>query len=153
VKDPRRLETMRRWARIFDSAFQIPGTKIRFGIDPLLGLIPGVGDLATPFLSLFMVWHGFRLHVPKVVLARMVFNALIDAVAGVVPVFGDLFDFGWKATAWNLALLEKYAMPGRRASSGDYLFVILCSAVLIVAALIPLLVLYALGSWLGRNFI
>jgi hypothetical protein len=144
---------MRRWARIFDSAFQIPGTKIRFGIDPLLGLIPGVGDLATPFLSLFMIWHGFRLHVPKVVLARMVFNALIDAIAGVVPVFGDLFDFGWKATAWNLALLEKHAMPGQRASSGDYLFVILCSAVLIVAALIPLLVLYALGSWLGRSFI
>lgn len=144
---------MRRWARIFDSAFQIPGTKIRFGIDPLLGLIPGVGDLATPFLSLFMIWHGFRLHVPKVVLARMVLNALIDAIAGVVPVFGDLFDFGWKATAWNLALLEKHAMPGQRASSGDYLFVILCSAVLIVAALIPLLVLYALGSWLGRSFI
>jgi len=145
------LELLRRWARIFDSQFRIPGTQIRFGIDPILGLVPGVGDLASPMLSLFMIWHGARLRVPKVVLARMVFNALIDAIAGVVPVAGDLFDFGWRATAWNLALLEKHAMPGQRASSGDYLFVILCSAVLIGAALIPLLLLVALGAWLEQT--
>jgi hypothetical protein len=90
--------------------------------------------------------------VPKVVLARMVLNALIDAVAGVVPVAGDLFDFGWKATAWNLALLEKHAMPGQRASRGDYIFVIGCCAVLVLAAALPLMVLWLLGSWLGSLF-
>ena len=74
--------------------------------------MPGVGDLATPMLSLVMLWHAARLHVPKVVLARMVFNALIDAVMGVIPVAGDLFDFGWKATQWNLALIERHAVPG-----------------------------------------
>jgi hypothetical protein len=146
-----RFELLRRWARIFDSAFQIPGTRFRFGIDPLLGLVPGVGDLASPILSLVMVWHGARLHVPKIVLARMVFNALIDGLAGVVPVFGDLFDFGWKATAWNLALLEKHALPGQRATSGDYLFVVLCSAVIIFAAVIPILVLWWGLSWLDRQ--
>ena len=140
-------DVLRRWARLFDSQFRIPGTQIRFGIDPLLGLVPGVGDLATPLLSLFMVWQGARLRVPKIVLMRMVFNALIDALAGVVPVAGDLFDFGWKATAWNLALLEKHAMPGQRATSGDYLFVILCSVVLLLAAALPLLILFTLGSW------
>jgi hypothetical protein len=148
VTDPRRLDLLRRWARIFDSAFRIPGTNIRFGIDPILGLVPGVGDLATPMLSLVMLWHGARLRVPKIVLARMVFNALIDAVMGVIPVAGDLFDFGWKATQWNLALIERHAVEGARPTSGDYLFVTLCSVVLIVAALIPILLLFALGAWL-----
>ena len=65
---------------------------------------------------------------PKVVLARMVLNVLIDTGVGAIPVLGDLFDFGWKANEWNLALLERHAMPGPSAVvSGDYLFVILCA--------------------------
>jgi hypothetical protein len=78
----RGLDLLRRWARLFDSAFQIPGTSIRFGIDPILGLVPGVGDLASPVLSLFMIWHGAKLGVPKVVLARMAFNAVIGRRPG-----------------------------------------------------------------------
>jgi hypothetical protein len=152
VTDPRRLDLLRRWARIFDSAFRIPGTNIRFGIDPILGLVPGVGDLATPLLSLVMLWHGLRLRVPKIVLARMVFNALIDAIMGVIPVAGDLFDFGWKATQWNLALIERHAVEGAPPTSGDYLFVTLCSVVLIAVALIPILLLFALGAWLETVF-
>jgi hypothetical protein len=151
VNDTRGLELLKRWARIFDSQFRIPGTQVRFGIDPILGLVPGVGDLASPILSMFMVWHGTRLRVPKVVLARMVLNALIDAAAGVVPVVGDLFDFGWKATAWNLALLERHAMPGTRATSGDYVFVILCLALLAAAAILPMLMLIWFGQWIGRG--
>ena len=143
---------LRRWARVFDSAFRIPGTEIRFGLDPILGLVPGIGDFASPLLSIFMVWHGAQMRVPKIVLARMVLNALIDAVAGVVPVFGDLFDFGWKATAWNLALLEKHAMPGQRASSGDYLFVTICCLVLVFAAALPILMLWYLGDQIARLF-
>jgi hypothetical protein len=151
--DPRGLEVMRRWARVFDSAFRIPGTEIRFGIDPLLGLFPGLGDLASPVFALFLLWHGARLRVPKVVLARMVLNSLIDVAVGAVPVVGDLFDFAWKANAWNLALLEKHAMPGQRASSGDYVFVILCGLVVVVAALVPILLLFALGAWLQRRLV
>src|SRR5436190_14435085 len=150
--DPRGLEVMRRWARVFDSAFRIPGTEIRFGIDPLLGLFPGLGDLASPVFSLFLLWHGARLRVPKVVLARMVLNSLIDVAVGAVPVAGDVFDFAWRANAWNLALLEKHAMPGQRASSGDYVFVILCAVAVIAAALVPLLVLWLTASWLGSLF-
>lgn len=150
--DPRGLEALRRWARIFDSAFRIPGTQITFGIDPILGLVPGLGDVASPVFSLFFVWHGFRLGVPKVVLARMVLNALIDTGVGAIPLVGDLFDFGWKANAWNLALLERHAMPGRPATSTDYLFVTLCALVIVTVALIPFLLLFAFGAWLRGLF-
>jgi hypothetical protein len=150
--DPRGLETLRRWARLFDSAFRIPGTRITFGLDPILGLFPGLGDLASPILSLFFIWHGLRLGVPRVVFARMVLNVLIDAGVGAIPVVGDVFDVGWKANAWNLALLERHAIPGRRPTSGDYLFVTLCAGVVLAAALLPFLVLLALGAWFRQIF-
>jgi Domain of unknown function (DUF4112) len=152
MSDSRGLEALRRWARIFDSAFRIPGTQITFGLDPILGLVPGLGDVASPVFSLFFVWHGFRLGVPKVVLARMVLNVLIDAGVGAIPIVGDLFDFGWKANAWNLALLERHAMPGRPATSFDYLFVTLCALVIVTVALIPILLLFAFGAWLRGLF-
>jgi hypothetical protein len=137
---------MRRWARLFDTAFRVPGTRITFGIDPILGLVPGIGDLASPVLALFMVWHGAKLRVPKIVLARMVLNAVVDAVAGAIPVVGDLFDFGWKSTAWNLALLERHAMPGTPARRGDWIFVLGLLAVLALALMLPLLTLWWLLS-------
>ena len=150
--DPRGLDALRRWARIFDSAFRIPGTDITFGLDPILGLIPGLGDVASPVFSLFFLWHGVRLGVPKVVLARMLFNVLIDAGVGAIPVVGDLFDFGWKANAWNLALLERHAIAGRRPTSADWLVVILCSLVVLTVALIPILLLGWLGYSVGQLF-
>jgi hypothetical protein len=150
--DPRGLEALRRWARIFDSQFRIPGTQITFGIDPILGLVPGLGDVASPVFSLFFIWHGLRLGVPKVVLARMVLNVLIDTGVGAIPVLGDLFDFGWKANAWNLALLERHAMPGRSATSADYLFVTLCTLVIVSVALLPFLLLFVFGAWLRHLF-
>ena len=150
--DPRGLDALRRWARIFDSAFRIPGTGITFGIDPILGLIPGLGVVASPFFSLFFLWHGVRLGVPKVVLARMVVNVLVDAVVGAIPLVGDLFDLGWKANAWNLALLERHALPGRPPTSSDWLVVILCSLAVVLVALVPILLLTWLGFSMGRLF-
>jgi hypothetical protein len=146
--DPRGLDTLRRWARLFDSAFRVPGTQITFGIDPILGLIPGVGDLASPILSVLFIWHGLRLRVPKVVLARMVLNVLIDAGVGAIPLVGDLFDVGWKANEWNLALLERHAMAGMRPTSGDYLFLLLCALIVTGAALVPIVVLWMGLTWL-----
>lgn len=146
--DPRGLETLRRWARLFDSAFRIPGTRITFGLDPILGLIPGIGDLASPVLSLFFIWHGLRLGMPRVVLARMVLNVLIDAGVGAIPILGDAFDFAWQANAWNLALLERHAIAGRRPTSGDYLFVSLCAVIVIGAALVPVLLIWLGLAWL-----
>jgi hypothetical protein len=147
-----RLDALRRLARLFDAQFRVPGTDIRFGIDPLIGLVPGIGDLASPMLTIAILWHAATLRVPKIVLLRMVLNSLIDAVAGAVPVVGDLFDFGWKATEWNMALLERHAMPGRPATSADYLFVVVCVCVVALAALLPIFVLWAGIEWLRRLF-
>jgi len=139
-RDERALELLRRWTRLFDTAFRIPGTEFRFGLDPLVGLLPGVGDLASPLLTIFILWQAARMRVPKVVLVRMVLNALIDAGVGAVPVFGDAFDFAWRANEWNMALLERHALAGRSASAADYLFVSLCVIAVVFAALLPLVV-------------
>jgi hypothetical protein len=144
-----RIETLRRLALLFDSAFRVPGTRFRFGLDPLLGLIPGLGELASPALSLLILWQGARLRVPKVVLVRMVLNALIDAGVGTIPVIGDIFDFAWKSNDMNLGLLERHARPGAVASAGDWLFVSVCVLVLVGLALLPLLVIL----WIGRKLV
>ena len=144
-----RIETLRRWADLLDSAFRVPGTRFRFGLDPIIGLIPGLGDMVSPVMALLILWYGVRVRVPKVVLARMVFNALIDAGVGAIPVLGDAFDFAWKSNDWNLALLERHARPGTRASAGDWLFVSLCALVLFGLALLPVLVIV----WIGRKLV
>ena len=141
------LDTLRRWAALLDNAFRVPGTGIRFGLDPILGLIPGIGDLATPVLAVLILVHGARVRVPKVVLARMVINAIIDFTVGAIPVVGDLFDFGWKSNAWNLALLERHARPGIPPTRGDWVFVIFCVSLVVLAAIVPI----ALFIWLLRH--
>lgn len=144
-----RIEDLRRWAALLDSAFRVPGTKMRFGLDPIIGLIPGLGDMVSPAMAVLILWHGARVKVPKVVLARMVINALIDAGVGTIPVIGDLFDFGWKSNQWNLELLERHAQGNRQPSAGDWLFVSLCALVLFALALLPVLFVV----WIGRRLI
>jgi hypothetical protein len=148
ARHQRSLERLRRWAQLFDAAFRIPGTEFRFGLDPLVGLVPGIGDLASPLLTIAILWQAAQLRVPKIVLARMVLNALIDAGVGAIPVVGDAFDFAWRANEWNMALLERHAMAGRPATSGDYLFVSLCVLFVIAAALLPLVVIWLGVHWL-----
>jgi len=139
-------------ARLFDAQFRVPGTDMRFGIDPLIGLVPGIGDLASPVLTMAMIWQAARLRVPKVVLLRMVLNSLIDAGVGAIPIAGDVFDFAWKSSEWNMALLERHAMPGRPPTSADYLFVCLCALIVAAAALVPILVAVAVFVWLRGIF-
>jgi hypothetical protein len=97
-------------ANLLDQAWRVPGTKLRFGLDPILGLIPGVGDLATAVLGAYGVIVARQLGAPKHVQVRMLLNLGIDALAGSVPVLGDLFDFGFKAHVRNRVLLEKWIL-------------------------------------------
>ena len=95
----RRIELLRRWSRLMDSAYRVPGTAIRFGWDPIIGLIPGVGDVATSSFAVAILYHAYRLGVPRVVLARMVLNTLVDLAAGLVPFAGDVADIAWKSNS------------------------------------------------------
>lgn len=141
-RDPERLETLREWSRVLDSAFRIPGTRIRFGWDPILGLIPWLGDLVTPLFSVLMIRQALRVRVPKIVLARMLLNVGIDALVGVVPLAGDLFDLGWKANARNLRLLERHAHERARATTGDWIFVGAIVAALLLVAALPMAIVW-----------
>src|SRR5215213_3040822 len=116
------LQWLRAWADLLDSRFRIPGTQIRFGIDPVLSLIPGLGDLASPIYTVLLLVQGVKVRVPRVIMARMVFNALIDALIGIVPVAGSVGDIFWRANVRNLSLLERHARPGRPPERGDYIF-------------------------------
>jgi hypothetical protein len=141
------LDRVRRLAHLFDSAFRIPGTRIRFGLDPLLGLIPGIGDLTTPVLTIMILWHGVAARLPKIVLARMVLNAAIDAALGALPIVGDVFDFAGKSNDWNQALLERHAIPGAKATAADWAFVAMCTIAIALCALVPIFVFI----WLVRR--
>ena len=141
---------LRKWAILLDSAFRVPGTGMRFGLDPLVGLIPGVGDVVTGLFSVLMLLHAVRLRVPKVVLARMTVNVGLDLLAGVVPIIGDLFDAGYKANLRNLTLLERHATPGVAPTRSDYVFVGLCAAAILALAVIPLLLIFWLFSVISQ---
>jgi hypothetical protein len=102
------LARARALTRLLDSAARVPGTSMRFGLDPVLGLVPGLGDVAGAALSGYVVLLASRLGAPTTVIVRMLGNVVIDTVGGTVPVIGDLFDAGWKANTRNLTLLERH---------------------------------------------
>jgi hypothetical protein len=106
------LRRLARLARLLDARWGIPGTPWRFGLDGLLGLIPGAGDVAGAALSAYIVWEAHRLGASKLTIARMIANVGIEALIGVVPVLGDLFDVAFKANIRNLRLLESDAALG-----------------------------------------
>ena len=103
-----KLSKLRRVSRLLDNAITIPGTKISFGLDPILGLLPGGGDTITGGIAAYIVVEAARMGVPREILGKMVTNIAIDSFAGTVPVVGDLFDLGWKANVKNIELLEKH---------------------------------------------
>ena len=142
--DARTVAALRKWSVLLDSAFRVPGTDLTFGLDPVLGLIPWIGDMTTPLFSAVLLLHAVRMRIPKIVQLRMLMNAAIDFGIGVVPVVGDLFDFGWKANVRNLALLERHAHPGNTAALSDWAFVLIVLGVLALLAITPVLLL----SWL-----
>ena len=142
-----RLIALRRIAELMDSAFVVPGTTYRIGLDPIIGLVPWIGDLVSPAFTVALLWQARDVRIPKVVLLRMIFNAAIDALIGSVPLLGDLFDFGFKANQMNFALLEKHAYEEHRGSVGDWLFVLMMIAVVVLLAAVPFLLAGWLISW------
>jgi hypothetical protein len=126
---------LERLSYLLDGLFRIPGTGWRFGLDSLIGLIPGVGDTITSFASFYILAAGVRYRVPKITLLRMGLNIGIDYIFGIVPVIGDLFDTVWKSNEMNIELLRKRATvsadEAKKGRKSDWLFVGLIILILI----------------------
>ena len=138
----RRLAALARFAELLDSGIRIPGTQLRFGLDPLIGLIPGVGDAAGAVLAGWILIEAIRLGASNATLMRIAGNIALDAGLGAVPFIGDIFDFAWKANVRNVALLERHLRDPARAMRADRSFV----AFVIGGITVVTLGLFALGA-------
>ena len=140
-------------ARLLDTAFTVPGTSFRVGLDPLLGLVPGAGDVLGGVLSTYVLLLAARAGASKPVLLRMLGNVGIDALVGTVPLVGDLFDAGFRSNARNVALLERFLEEPRRterASRGFVALVVALALLVVVGAIaLTVVVVRALAGALG----
>ncbi len=127
------LERLRGLTRLLDELVPIPGTSFRFGLDPVIGLVPGGGDAVGAILSAYGLLVGVRLGAPAAVLLRMCGNIAVDALVGTIPLLGEVFDFGFKANRRNLKLLERYERTPGAVARGSRL---LLAAVLLILLLI-----------------
>lgn len=139
----RTKERLDRLAWYLDSSIRLPGLNARVGIDPLIGLIPGIGDTLGAIMSSYILSEAARLGAPKSVLLKMAFNVVLDAFAGAVPIFGDVFDFAWKANQRNARIFGTYLENPHEAAAGGRLFVWL-----LVGALIGLIIFFSLLTYL-----
>jgi hypothetical protein len=140
-------EWARQLSRLLDGAITIPGTKVKIGLDPILGLLlPELGDALTGVLSLTLLGVAYRERVPTWVLARMLVNIALDALLGAIPAIGDLFDFAFRANEKNLALIERHRDPQRRVTWSDRLVVVGFGVLALVLVALPIV----LAWWLVR---
>jgi hypothetical protein len=119
------LKRIRTLSHLLDNAIPIPGTTYRIGIDPLLGLLPGAGDILGAGLSAYIVLEAARFGLPRATLARMAFNIASETALGSLPVLGDFFDATWKANTRNIALLETHLDRPRPNQATNWWFLIL----------------------------
>lgn len=128
-------------AEWLDNRFTIPGTNIRFGLDPIISLVPGAGDWLAGMISSYFILLGVRADLAPSVLLRMGFNVLLDIVIGSIPLLGDLFDVGWKANIRNAELLEKYRSDAQTTErhSRWMLWAIATGLFLVIIALLALI--------------
>jgi len=149
----RSLNHLRAITQLFDQAFGIPGTKWRFGLDALFGLVPGLGDIAGALVAVYAMRVARQLNAPPAIQLHMLSNIALDALIGMVPIAGDLFDFAFKAQTRNLALLDAYlATPhkaARRSRRGMLLIALATIIVFGTLSALGLWMIYLLVRWLG----
>lgn len=131
-KLPPDLVVLRKFAFLMDEAVRIPGTRMRAGLDPILGLIPGIGDVISAIMSAWIVAGALRHRVPMLKVFRMVFNIIVDLVIGEIPLLGDIFDFAFEENVINMRLLMQYRDRRRPPRTFGQIAVTLGALVLII---------------------
>jgi len=150
------VEPLFRWlALIMDNFLRVPGTQFRFGLDPLMGLLPGLGDTGSAIISAMALVEAARRGLPKILLARMSLNILINEAIGIVPVVGDAFSFWFKSNARNYELLRRHTAAPGRASKSDWIFVAFVLGalgfILLLSLAVSFWLLYAAAKLLGHT--
>lgn len=131
-------------ATLLDDIWAIPGTRIRIGLDPILGLVPGIGDVISGLISFLIIFAAWQRRLPKVTIVRMLVNEIIDTVVGSIPIFGDAFDVMWKSNRMNYNLILRHrAAPERSHSWKDWLFLAALALAMVALAVLPFVVLFA----------
>ena len=130
-------EQLNQLATLLDDKWRMPGLNFRFGLDPLIGLIPGLGDMLGGIISFLIIFAAWQRGLPKVTLARMVVNEVIDTFGGAIPIIGDAFDVYWKSNRMNYNLILRHRnAPEKSHSWKDWLFLVaLFGSCMVVAAL------------------
>jgi hypothetical protein len=141
-----RDENLEFLSRLLDTWFRVPGTNIRFGLDGIIGFVPGIGDFLAGAASCIIVLAAYVRGVPLVTVARMVANVAIEVVVGMVPILGNLFDIGWRANRRNYHLLELSLADARRDTWKDWVFLVVLGACLMLLAMLPFLLLLWVGG-------
>jgi hypothetical protein len=141
----RELERLRALGRFLDSAIRIPGTQFRFGLDPIIGLIPFIGDAIGALFSFYIIVQAARLGAPNSTLTRMIGNVGLDTLLGEIPLLGDLFDFSFRSNTRNLALLESHLQQPAvaQAHSRKVLALLALGLILLLVAVVALGILVA----------
>lgn len=140
---PMSLQRIQKLAWLLDNSIPIPGTGLRIGLDPIIGLIPGLGDAVGGLFSAYIVVEAARLGAAGSTIFRMCWNVLLEVVIGMVPLLGDLFDAGWKANARNITLIERHLDDHRLARKRDRGFLLALGTGLCLAV----------GAVLGTGFL
>ncbi|NES67392.1 MAG: DUF4112 domain-containing protein [Okeania sp. SIO2D1] len=138
-----KVKQLRKLSDLLDNAIRVPGTSLGVGLDPIIGLIPGGGDILAGLISVYIVFSAATMGLPKETLTRMAANIVFDSLAGTVPIFGDLFDVAWKANSKNMDILEAHLESPKVSKSADksFIFLLLGGLILFVVAIATLSVL------------
>lgn len=158
VDAERSVSTLRRWAEqlvaLLDDRFRIPGTDVRFGLDPVIGILfPGIGDAVTGVGSIGLMALALRRGVPRVVLFRMILNIVVDLLAGAVPIVGDIFDLAYKSNRRNLELIRQHETPGSKPTGWDYAIATLGVSLAVLSIIVPLAAVFYFGLNYGPELL
>ena len=143
-----RDETLRKLEILLDEAFRIPFTRIRFGIDAIIGLVPGLGDVIAGLLSLVIPIAAWSRGVPYITIIRMAANLCIGVLFGSIPILGDAFDIAWKPNRRNYRLLQRHLVEPRRHTWKDGAFLLILASVIGLVFALPIVLLIWLLEWL-----